>query len=330
MHHVPPRSAIDLEALWEIPMGLVSFGFSRGLRATLTNLGRYYNPMNRQETPQWQVVSAEFLAKPIKLLWAMSRARWNLHALIAIAGPFTLTQSISLNVATIAQGTPSWTAVFYTLRDYETLASISSLSIAGDREWETVTLPPGRYLVGLRHYRWANPITLPAIRVDGQDTLAAESLASPPDFNRFYRDLLPRQGVIHQALNGYVYPLLRYGKGLPAAFVRRVFLPVPNPETQFHFGALRRGEGVQFTVDSAIAANYELFFSLYNRFCFPLDWYPITTETHETQPCDQKAVFILRIHPKRPGLPQPNPDQVKVEVLTKMQQSAKGKGKDKI
>jgi hypothetical protein len=292
--------SIELEALWEIPLGVLSFGFSRVLRAVLTNLGRYYNPMNRQEHPEWQTVSADFLAKPIKLLWAMSRARWNLHSLIGLAGPFNVTQSLSVQVSTIAQSTPTWTAVFYTLGDYKTHANISSLTVSGESDWETVDLPPGRYLVGLRHYHWNDPVTLPAIRADGQEALAARTIAAPPDHNRFYRDLIQRQGLVHVGLNGYVYPLLRFRRWLPTSFVRDVFLPVPNPETQFHYGALRSGERLQVQLSPGLLQTHEVFFSLYNRFCFPLDWYPITQATHLTNVCDRKAVFIIRIHPQFP------------------------------
>jgi len=288
----------DLDALWEVPLGVASFGFSRLLRALLTNLGRYYNPMNQQEKPAWQTISADFLAKPIKLLWAMSRARWNLHSLIGLAGPFNVTDSLSLHVKTIAQSAPAWTAVFYTLGDYKTHANISSLTVSGAQDWETVPLPPGRYLVGLRHYHWTDPVTLPAIRADGKEALAAKTIAAPPDVNRFYRDLIHRQGLIHVCLNGYVYPLLRYRRWLPAQFVRDVFLPVPNPETQFHYGALRVGERLQVDLASGLLETHEVFFSLYNRFCFPLDWYPLRTESHVTQPCDRNCVFIIRVHPR--------------------------------
>lgn len=305
------KAAIEIDALWEVPLGMMSFLFSRVLRAVLTNLGRYYNPMNKQEKPNWQTLSAEFLAKPIKLLWAMSRARWNLHSLIGLAGPFNVADSLSINVHDIAKSTSTWTAVFYTLGDYVTHANISSLTVAGDREWETVKLPPGRYLIGLRHYHWADPLTLPAVRADGEAVLAAKQIAAAPDANRFYRDLLQRQGLIHVLLNGYVYPLLRFRQWLPEKFVRDVFLPVPNPETQFHYGALRAGEQLQIQLAPGLLDTHEIFFSLYNRFCFPLEWYPITEETHLTVTCDRKVVFIIRVHPKYADVLFP-PDTVKL------------------
>jgi hypothetical protein len=305
---------IEWDALWEVPLGTLSFLFSRILRAVLTNLGRYYNPMNKQETPEWQTISAEFLAKPIKLLWAMSRARWNLHSLIGLAGPFNVTESLSINVKTIAHSAPTWTAVFYTLGDYTTHANISSLTVSGEHEWETVQLPPGRYLVGLRHYHWSDPVTLPAIKANGTEALAAKTIPAPRDVNGFYRDLRQRQGIMHICLNGYVYPLLRYRRWLPEKFVRDVFLPVPNPETQFHYGALRAGERLQVELAPGLLDTHELFFSLYNRFCFPWDWYPITEETHLTAVCDRKVAFIIRIHPNYPEATLP-PEPLRLTPL---------------
>ena len=290
------QSGLELDALWEVPTGALSFLFSRVLRGVLHSLKRFYKLM---DNPHWQMFSADFFVKPIKLLWIMSRARWNLHALIGLAGPFDVTKCLAINVATISQSAPSWTAVFYTLEDSKTLAHISSLTISGENDWETVSLPPGRYFVGLRHYHWTDPVTLPAIRADGAEALAGQTISAPPDANRFYRDLIHRQGLIHICLNGYVYPLLRFRRWLPAKFVQDVFLPVPNPETQFHYGALRPEEQLHIQLAPDLLNTHDIFFSLYNRFCFALDWYPIKEEKHITPPCDRKSIFVIRVHPKQ-------------------------------
>ncbi|MCG8364019.1 MAG: DUF6208 family protein [Pseudanabaenales cyanobacterium] len=290
------QSALELDALWEVPLGTLSFLFSRALRWVLHSLRRYYKLMNK---PHWQVFSADFFAKPIKLLWIMSRARWNLHSLIGLAGPFNVAECLTIHVATISQSAPNWTAVFYTLKDSKTHAHISSLTISGEHESETVSLPAGRYFVGLRHYHWTDPVTLPTIWADGVEALAAQTISAPPDANRFYCDLIHRQGLIHICLNGYVYPLLRYRRWLPAKFVQNTFLPAPNPETQFHYGALRPGEQLQVQLAASLLHTHDIFFSLYNRFCFPLDWYPIKEEKYITSPCDRKAIFVIRVHPKQ-------------------------------
>jgi hypothetical protein len=291
----------NLAIVWEIPLGLLSFGFSRLVKWTLTFVSRYYNPTDVQTKPEWQVVSTEFLKSPIKLLWTMSRARWNLHALIAIGGPFTVASNLTMDVAALWQSAPSWTAVIYTLKGYKTITSVGSLSIPPDQTTATIALPPGRYLVGLRHYDWHNPVTLPTITVDSEVALASETLAAPSDFNQFYRQLAPRRGLLYSCLNFYVYPLLRWLTWLPESIVKPIFLPVPNPETHFFYGALDRGEALTLSLPADLLTTHRLYFSLYSRDCFPMDWYAITERQHTTAPMPEKGVYILRVHPKTPA-----------------------------
>ena len=290
----------NLPLLWELPLGLLSFGFSGLVKGTLTLVSRYYNPNDRQALPQWQVTDGDFLRSPLKLLWVMSRARWNLHALIAIAGPFTVNRELTLDTQALGQSALSWTAVVYTLQGYRTVTSVGSLGLPPTQGEVTIPLPAGRYLVGVRHYDWQDPVQLPAIAVDGTPTLATETLVAPPDFNQFYRQLPARRGWLYSALNFYVYPLLRWGQGLPQPWVKHVFLPVPNPETYFFYGALDRGERLALEVPAEVLKTHRLYFSLYSRDCFPLDWYPISTPSHTTAPLPEQAVYILRVHPQLP------------------------------
>ncbi len=290
----------NLAVLWELPLGMVSFLFSRAVKWTLTFVSGYYNPVDTQAKPQWDVVSTEFLQSPIKLLWTMSRARWNLHALIAIGGPFTVERSLTLDSKSLWQSAPSWTAVVYTLKGYKTIASIGSLETPADQATVTLDLPPGRYLVGLRYYNWRNPVELPAIAVDGVPALKAQTLVAPPDFNQFYRKLVNRRGLIYSCLNFYVYPLLRWLKWLPETIVKPIFLPVPNPETHWFYGALDRGEQLSIDLPTGLLDTHRLYFSLYSRDCFPMDWYPIMANSHVTAPMPEQGVYILRVHPKTP------------------------------
>lgn len=289
-----------VEILWEFPLSALSFLFSRILRATLQVLVQFYGASRNTQNPQWQIVSAAFLAGPIKLLWAMSRARWNLHAIIGIAGPFEVENSLSLDLQALHQSAPSWTVVVYGLPSYKTLTSISSLTVLNPEGWESIDLQPGRYLLGLRYYHWADTITLPAVKVDQTAILERQSLLAPADINGFYRTLIQRQNLIHIGLNYYVFNLLRYRRWLSQSFVEQVFLPVPNPETQFYYGAMRPGESLQIDLDSALTTTHDLYFSLYNRTCFALDWYPITTANSQTPPTHTKSIYIIRVHPKFP------------------------------
>ncbi|MGB3311939.1 MAG: DUF6208 family protein [Nodosilinea sp.] len=302
----------QIAVLWEIPLGLLSYGFSRLVKGTLTLVSRYYNPADAKAKADWQVVSTDFLKSPLKLLWTMSRARWNLHALIAIAGPFSVQSSLTLDVRSIWQSAPTWTAVVYTVKGLKTITSISSLTLPPDQSTATIDVPPGRYLVGVRHYNWRNPVQLPAITVDGDLALASESLSTPPEFNQFYRGLAARRGWLYSSLNYYVYPLLRWFQGrLPEPFVKATFLPVPNPETHFFYGALDQDEQLTIDLPANLLSTHRLYFSLYSRDCFPYDWYPVSQDQHTTAPMAEQGVYILRVHPKTPESLGANPPSIK-------------------
>ncbi|NEQ88347.1 MAG: hypothetical protein F6K26_53020, partial [Moorea sp. SIO2I5] len=87
----------NIELLWEIPLSILSFIFSRILRFVMQTIGGYFTSKKNTKNLEWQLVSAEFLKKPIKLIWAMSRARWNLHAIISLVGPIEVKEVISFD-----------------------------------------------------------------------------------------------------------------------------------------------------------------------------------------------------------------------------------------
>ncbi|MBE9128141.1 MULTISPECIES: DUF6208 family protein [unclassified Coleofasciculus] len=286
------------EILWEIPLAVLSLLFSRLLRFVMQSLSSFYLSSNPQQTPQWQLVSADFLAKPIKLLWAMSRARWNLHAIVAIVGPLEVKESISLDIQAAHKSAPSWTVVIYTPPNFKTITSISSLTISPSTSWETIKLQPGKYLLGLRYYHWSETVEFPTVKVDGVKIVEPQTIPAPPDINKFYHTLIQRKNFIHVCLNYYVFPLLRFKGWLPQSFVKNVFLPVPNPETKFYYGALIAGESLEFQLEETLLKTHDIYFSLYSRECFPLDWYPIVEPKKATAPTPEKCFYIVRIHPK--------------------------------
>lgn len=304
----------NFELLWEIPLSLLSFVFSRILRFVLQNLSGFYTASKQQKTPEWELVSAQFLEKPIKLLWTMSRARWNLHAMVAIVGPLQVQESISLDINSAAKSAKSWTAVIYTTDNFATITSLSSLSISGESQWELVKLKPGNYLVGLRYYQWSDIVEFPEIKVDGVQVVEAKTISAPADINKFYRDLIKRKNFLHVWLNYYVFNLLRYRKWLPPSFVQDVFLPVPNPETKFYYGAIQPGEAVHFELDSSLLTTHNVYYSLYSRECFPVDWYQIREPKHRTAGSPGKCIYLVRIHPQFSRQEQFLPDWVKIII----------------
>ncbi|HAG79940.1 MAG TPA: hypothetical protein DCL61_01950 [Cyanobacteria bacterium UBA12227] len=307
---------MNIELLWEIPLSGLSFVFSRILRFVMQKLGKYYTASKQQKTPEWELVSAKFLEKPVKLLWAMTRARWNLHAMVAIVGPLEVNESISLDINSAQKSAKSWTAVVYTTEDFETITSISSLSISGVNQWETLMLKSGNYLVGLRYYHWLETVEFPTVKVDEVKVVESKTIPAPRDINSFYRDLIKRKKFLHVWLNYYVFNLLRYRKWLPQSFVQKAFLPVPNPETKFYYGAVKPGESVHFDLHSSLLKTYDVYYSLYSRECFPVDWYPITQPEHTTAISQGKCIYLVRIHPKFSREEEFLNDWVKIGVVS--------------
>jgi Family of unknown function (DUF6208) len=306
-----------LELLWEIPLSVVSFLFSRVLRTIMQSLIGWYTRADRQKPPEWQLVSAQFLAKPVKLLWAMTRARWNLHAIVAIVNPLSVQSRISLDAVAMSRSAQSWTVVVYALPSYRTITSIGSRTLEPDTQWATISLEPGTYLLGLRYYHWADTIELPTVKVDDQVVVSAQTQAASPDINAFYRDLGQRKNTLHSALNYYVFNLLRFKRWLPQSFVTDVFLPVPNPETRFYYGALYPGERVQIEADDALLATHDIYFSLYTRECFPADWYQVKTPKHISTASEHKLLYLMRVHRLSAEVGKPVDEQIKLQVLAR-------------
>jgi hypothetical protein len=304
-----------VEILWEIPLSILSFLFSRVLRFVMQKLLRFYANPKKQKSPQWEIAGTDFLRKPIKLLWAMTRARWNLHALIAIVGPLEVKESISLDIHSLKKSAKSWTIVVYSTANFETITSIGSRSIDGENQWESLSVKPGTYLLGSRYYHWAETVELPAVKVDGVEVVNTKTLAAPANINDFHHDLIKRKNIIHVCLNYYVFNLLRFKEWLPHEFVRKVFLPVPNPETKFYYGAINPGNALKLELDPLILETHDVYLSLLNRDCFPLEWYTVNETKHTTSQSNAKRIYLVRVHQKFPVQEQFSSDWVKLVIV---------------
>ncbi|NES23416.1 MAG: hypothetical protein F6K41_31990 [Symploca sp. SIO3E6] len=277
-------------------------------------LSGFYTSSSQQNL-EWELVCAEFFKKDIKLLWAMTKARWNLHAIVAIVGSIEVKESLSIDINSANKSAKSWTVVVYTAPNLNTITSISSLTVADQNQWQSLQLQPGQYLLGLRYYHWSETVEFPAIKADGVEVVAAQTIEAPANINNFYYDLIKRKNFIHIGLNYYVFNLLRFKQWLPQDFVRRVFLPVPNPETKFYFGAIKIGEVLQFKLDALLLNNYDVYFSLYSRECFPIEWYAITGQEHTTSTRQENCLYVVRIHQKFPKQEEFVNDWVNIAVV---------------
>jgi hypothetical protein len=219
--------------------------------------------------------------------------RWNTHALVATAGPVRVERSLRLDVKAANASAFLWTAVVYAAARNETVAWIDSRAETSGDAGE-VALPPGAYSLVLRYYDWGPEPRLPSVAIDGQPAIPERSL--PGANNDYLRSLGGRLRAYALGLHYYVHNLLRYRRLFSASFVRGEFLPVGNPETEFVYGPLERGEALEIDCPPAMTATHRVYATVYDRASFPVAWRtvdsPGLTRIETTSP----GYYLLRLH----------------------------------
>lgn len=286
--------------LWVVPLSLCSFAFHRAMRLVFRGLAARALRHDVARAHRWKVLSRETLARrgtiPVLMLTA---PRWNTHAIIGNFGPLEVKGSLSLDVAAAARSARSWSIVVYRFPHNITVDSAGSIDPPSADPWRTISLAPGTYSLGLRYYHITDASELPAVRVDGQDHVPARTI--PGDALSVYDVVQGRRSVFYLLVHYYVFHVLDYRDWLPAAFVKREFLPVGNPQTEFRYGAVRRGQSISLQLSPSLLASYDVFFTLYNRCSFPVTWYVVTAAQHHTGPVAATGFYLVRMHRRTAG-----------------------------
>ncbi len=302
------RLRSGLALLWEVPLGLASFAFNKGVRGLLRRLANRHYSRREGEARSWRAMSAETLRKRIALPLVMTSApRWNTHAVVATAGPIPVRESLEVDAAAAGRSARTWVVVVYTFPAFRTVARVDAKGPG------PVRLGPGRYWLGLRYYHWSADLELPAVSADG--TPAVPALPLSPDVNDFYDDLRDRGGWFYLGLHYYVYVLLRWRDWLPRSFVEREFLPVGNPDTGFRYGALGRGEALSLELRPELLDAADVYLTLYNRASFPVFWGPVATTEYVTAPCAKPCSYLLRVQKKPEGAAEVPEEWIRVSVV---------------
>lgn len=300
--------------IWQLPLAILSLLFFKTARCLLRGLVNLHYRLHPDEACRWRTFSAENLKKPFALPYLMTNApRLNLHAIAAGVGPLPVTHSLSVDVSAANRSARSWSLVVYAVSGAQTVTSISPMNSQSESDWHTLNLAPGTYAIVLRFYHWSQAVACPAVRVDGRDAVAP--LAIPADVTEFYHDLPRKSSTLYFCFHYHIYLLLRYRAWLPPAFVERQFLPVGNPDTQFHYGVLEPDERLTITVDQALLDSHDVFLSFYDRSSFPIQWSQIDSVRTTTPPCNCQCMYLIRVHPIRAESGGPFIDALTVEVV---------------
>jgi len=283
--------------LWEFPLGLASFLFHGLIKSFMRVVLILHDARSGKEAEKWIVLSQDdMLARPGALPLIMTTApRWNTHAILATLSPVAVNRFLEIETAAADRSAASWTIVICTYAGRQTVTSIGSLSPSLANGKARIDLPPGKYWLGLRYYERRGEVELPAVSADSQPLAAAQAISAGT--NDFYRDLFKRSGFFYLALHYYVFVLLRYRSFFPESFVKREFLPMGNPETQFFFGALRRNEQLLVSVEPQAFADWNVLVTVFNLASFPIQSEHLRTpEFRITAPAG--CTYLFRINRK--------------------------------
>ncbi|MEL6321248.1 MAG: DUF6208 family protein [Cyanobacteria bacterium J06626_14] len=309
---------------WEIPLAIASFILFKVIKWVIGVLYAGYLGINRAVASQWRVLSVETLASPLSLPVLMTKGpRWNTHAIIGTVGPFSVTKEIALDTQAIAQSARSWTAAIYSYPAYETVGNLGSLETplpqpepveatpnaaestlrtpkktAQPERNMTLTVPPGRYSIGLRYYHWSDTPVLPTVTIDGVPAIDPQSVA--PTVNAFYRTLSERTNWFYRLLHSYVFTVLKLRRWLPASFVQQEYLPVGAPETDFFYDAIEKGDRLIVSLAPPLIEHFDVYLTTYNRASFPLVTKVLTVPKYVSQPMACDGFYLFRVRPKSP------------------------------
>ncbi len=284
-----------LWATLEIALAPFSFLLYRLTRFPVQRLVQRDSRRHSAQAARWQALDGAAVHKPLNMLALMTSApRWNTHALIALAGPLQVRRTITIDAATASASADSWTVVVHAEPAHRIVASLGSLDASGS-PWRSIDLPPGSYRLALRYYHWSEPVTLPAVEVDGEPAVPAAPIRG--DINDFYRDLSKGRHVFYRCLHSYVCTLLRHRRWFPASFVAREYLPAGNPRTTFSYGYLAEGTSLDIDLDGLLP-SHDAYFTAYDRASLPVMSYPLTENWHSTPPSTATGSYLIRLHAK--------------------------------
>jgi hypothetical protein len=294
MMHGAARILRGLAVLWELPLGAGSLLFQRAIRWVVVRIGLRHYRSHPDEFRRWRVLGRDYLDAPQGLArYMLIGPRWNVHAVVASAGPLRVERSVSLDRAALADSAEYWAVGAKHFPSFREEAQYSSLTHPDSNSRLEFELPPGDYYITSRYYIWSDRPVLPPVLVDGREMVPATEFA--PDVNEFYDDLQNRGRLFYRCVHYYVYALLKWRGLLSGAWVHRELLPVGNVETEFHYGVVRRGQRLRVRVDPGVFVAHRVYCAIYDQASLPIHWFEITEAEQTGPPSQRNGVYLVRV-----------------------------------
>ena len=305
----------SLALFWQIPLACLSFLLFKVVKLLVGLLYSLYLSVNQKRAGQWQVLSAETLEKFLSLPVLMTKGpRWNTHAIISTLGPFSVKQSIAIDVESANLSANSWFAVVYYFPGYETITSFQSeLTETGDR-WQSITVKPGKYSLGLRYYDWNKQVKLPMVKLDDQVFVNPQEISTT--VNQFYANLSQKSNGFYFALHYYIFVILKLRKYLPASFIRQEYLPVGAPDTDFFYHYFNQNQKLNIKIEADLLQDYQVYLTLYNRASFPIFSQQIVQDQSSIESINYDGFYLIRMRKMQAKI-----SQKKDQLISKIQDS---------
>ena len=306
--------ADTLALIWQAPLAVGSrilFVITRWILRRVANL-----KLRRQgQSTCWQLLGQDLLDRRFALPVIMTEGpRWNTHATIARIGPLDVRESLEIRIEQAATSTRAWTIVLYKFPRHATEQVIGPQDLDhATSGWIERSLSPGSYSLIVRYYGPEPDAILPAIRVDNEPTV--ETTAVPAETNDFYHGLSQRRRFFYLWLHYHAYVMLRRRNRLPASLVRRVYLPVGNPETTFRYGALEAEQTLIVDQSERLQRTHDVYITFYDLASFPLRWQRLTESHHQWEPLHQRCTYLMRLHRRTADEDEPNDTDLKIQTI---------------
>lgn len=298
-----------LALAWQVPLSLVSWAAHRALRAVFLRVASLAPDRPRQWTDiRWRGLS-QVLANPFARWFVMLVGpRWNCHAVLADLGPLRVESEIALLPSPVPLRSDQHLSFVVYDKRYR-IAGCLVMKASGDTAVDalpkTLQLPAGIYRVSARLYGYGPADHYPPVRIDGRHTLPAGPIASEAQhYETRLLGLKAHRSPALWLLHYHVFHVLRWRRVLGESLARRLFVPVGNPATAFHFGAIRRGQTLHLSVPalaspaqdpSAVATGWtRVFVAFYDRHSLPRSWAAMS-EPHGQFEAGSSGYFLIRV-----------------------------------
>ncbi|MFM7642750.1 MAG: DUF6208 family protein [Cyanobium sp.] len=297
--HLEPKD-LSLDLLWDVPLAVVSWGFFHLNKALISRLYQRYLDRQADRSQAWRLLSEETLSLPVSLPVLLTKGpRWNTHASIGTLGPLSVDHQLAVATDQANKSAGAWSIVIYRYPDFQTWQEIGSLEPTPAQGWTVLSLPKGRYCLGVRYYDLQDQAVMPAVRLDDATTDSVLAEAVPQGLNAVYGSLASRTNLYFRALHHYVYPMLRLRRWLPQPWVRREYLPVGDPFTTFRYDWFPAGRALKIQVAARLHDDFRLFLSVYNRASLPVHSCVLGAGETLTPVFPHAGFYLIRLRPRR-------------------------------